>query len=122
MNKRGHVPDIWVTRNGLVLFEHHADKSMDMDIMGSLFSAIDSIASLIDGDGISSMDIGKKKMIVHKRSGITFIVASSAMDKKAMDRYVKKIAGLFFETYPERFVSNWDGDCTPFQNFVVPAC
>jgi len=120
MNKRDNVPDIWVTRNGIVLFEHHADKKLDVDAMSGLLSAIDTIASLIDVNGISNMDIGKKRLVIHKRSGITFIISSDAKDKKSVDRYVKNVADLFFETYPEQFVLKWDGDCTAFQSFAVP--
>jgi hypothetical protein len=120
MNDRGYIPDIWVTRDGLVLFEQHV-MGVDTDMMGSLFSAIDSIASLIDSNGISSMEIGKKKLSIHKRSGVTFIVASSVKDKKkSIDQYVNTVADLFFEAYPAKFVASWDGDCAAFHGFVVP--
>ncbi|NMC06170.1 MAG: hypothetical protein GYA24_13225 [Candidatus Lokiarchaeota archaeon] len=108
---------VWIMRaDGLVLF-HDGDKvgNVSSDLIAGLFSAINILATQMDENGISAMEIGPKRLAIRKANGILFIMLHDQKCKeKKISARMDLIERMFFDLYPPVFLSTWRGNLDAF--------
>ena len=110
---------VWIIRTDGIVMYHEGDKlGVSSDLLGGLFSAINTIASQMDDIGISAMVIGENKLSIRRAHGLLFIMLH---DKRLKEKKVAARLGLiestFFSLYPPASLSEWRGDLARFAQF-----
>lgn len=112
------LQDLWVIdANGVVLYKRVFDEKLNDQLFGGFMSALNSFASQLDSQGLSSFDLGAKKFILLKKDTLFFV---SNFDKKLQPKKAQKelesVASEFLHVYTVELVA-WDGNVTTFENF-----
>jgi len=112
------IKDLFVIKDGLVLYSRALHVLVDPNLFGALMSALDSYASVLAEGGLSSFEIEQRRFTLIKREGFIFIANSS---KKVKEKHVlnelNSVADKFFSIYELEFLKNWNGDTSAFANF-----
>lgn len=111
---------VWIMRaDGIVLYHKGDEIGVSTDLIAGLFSAINILASQMDENGISAMELGQNKLAIRKSNGLLFIMLHDKhlKDKKVAAR-LDLIEGTFFDLYPPAFLSAWNGNLTQFARFA----
>ncbi len=112
------LDDIWILRKeGTVLFHRVVKEGVDDQLIGSLMSAIDSFARMIDGGGLTNFQIGYKNYILRKEKDIYFLASCPLKSnlKKAQDALIF-ISRQFLLAYHDE-LDSFNGDIVPFKRF-----
>ena len=112
------IKDLFIIKDGLVLFCRSFHVLVDPNLFGALMSALDSYARVLADGGLSSFEIEQRRFTLLKREGFIFIANSS---RKVKEKHVLKelnsVADKFFSIYELEFLKNWNGDTSAFANF-----
>lgn len=113
------LQDIWILlKNGVVLYQRTFNTDLDPQLFGGFMSALNSFASQLNRDGLSSFEMGNKKFYFLKREQLTYI-ANAGKDvkpKKVMEELVT-IADKFENLFPKEIIDTWDGNLNFFEGF-----
>src|SRR5271157_3921217 len=111
------IPSIWIMRpDGIVLY-HQSDENeaIASDLFGGFISAIDSIASKLDSNGLSNIAFGSKSLTILKRNGLLFMAMHPASEKhKEIAQGLDRMASYFCELYPAQVIQEWRGNLNQF--------
>jgi hypothetical protein len=113
------LQDIWILlKNGVVIYQRTFNNDLDPQLFGGFMSALNSFATQLNRDGLSSFEMGNKKFYFLKRELLTFIsnAAKEVKPKKVMDELIN-IADKFEQHYPREIIEHWDGNLNFFESF-----
>ena len=114
------LQDLWIMDPaGSVMFKRVFEEKINEQLFGGFMSALNTFASQIDQNGLSSFDIGNKKFILLKKSNLYFIANfDSKVNPKKASKELEDIAQRFLSAYPVDILA-WDGDIKKFDNFAT---
>nr|MDO8118828.1 hypothetical protein [Candidatus Sigynarchaeota archaeon] len=112
------LQDLWVVNTGgVVLFQRVFEEKLNAQLFGGFMSALNTFASQLDADGLSSFDIGNKKFILTRKNDLFFV---ANFDSKANPSKAKKalteVADAFLKEYQVELLA-WRGDTDAFNKF-----
>lgn len=112
------LQDLWIMDpTGAVLFKRVFEEKINEQLFGGFMSALNTFASQIDQNGLSSFDIGNKKFILLKKDNLFFISNfDSNVNPKRASKELEDIAQKFLSAYPVDILT-WDGDVKKFEGF-----
>lgn len=112
------IQDLWILKEGLVIFKRVFDEKIQDQLLGGFMSALTSFAQQIDKEGLSSFTIGDRTWYLKKQDGILFIAnaGEKAKPKKIIGE-LDQIASKFRQKYPKELVGSWNGDVSFFNSF-----
>ncbi|MHA1891265.1 MAG: hypothetical protein ACTSYS_09770 [Promethearchaeota archaeon] len=113
------LQDIYIiSEDGRVMFRRVYDEKVDAQLFGGFMSALNTLATQFNEDGLSEFNLGKNKYLVIKRNDIFFIANyNNKMNIKKAKQELENVIKIFFENYLVDLVAGWDGDLTKFEGF-----
>ncbi|MHA1793744.1 MAG: hypothetical protein ACTSVI_13965 [Promethearchaeota archaeon] len=113
------LQDIYIiSEDGRVMFRRVYDEKVDAQLFGGFMSALNTLATQFNEDGLSEFNLGKNKYLVIKRNDIFFIANyNNKMNIKKAKQELENVIKIFFENYLVDLVAGWDGDLTKFKGF-----
>jgi hypothetical protein len=86
-------------------------------MFAGMLSAMNTFASQIDDDGLSSFEIGEKKFISIKQDKLNFVANfSNKVNAKKAQKELRFVADQFLKKYLVDLIS-WVGETSIFDNF-----
>lgn len=115
------IQDLWVLKEGLVMFKRVYDEKLNSDLFGALMTALKFMGDKIGlKRGLSSFQVDNKKYFLAKRDDVLFIANGdrNAKEKKMLEE-LNNIRDIFYETYGESIIKEWKGgDVSGFEDFT----
>ena len=110
--------DLWIMdASGTVLFKRVFEEKINEQLFGGFMSALNTFASQIDKDGLSSFDVGNRKFILLKHEKLFFIANfDSKVNPKKAQKELQDIADKFLQAYTVAIIA-WDGNVKTFEDF-----
>nr|MDO8085881.1 roadblock/LC7 domain-containing protein [Candidatus Sigynarchaeum springense] len=107
---------VWIIRtDGIVLYHDGDELNVSSDLIAGLFSAINTLASQMDENGISAMVIGQSKLSIRRAHGILFVMLhDNHLKEKKVAARLAFIEGTFFSLYPPASLAEWRGNLAHF--------
>ena len=114
------IRDIWILSDGgHLLYKRIFDEKIDVQMYGSLMSALNSFALQIMEGGLKSIILDFIRFTVLKVNNFLFVANSpnKVKEKKVQDE-LKNISSKFFKLYSlDWFEHEWDNDLKYFKDF-----
>ena len=114
------IKDLWIlSEGGLLLYKQIFDERIDVQMYGSLMSALSSFAQEIIDGGLHSIELDLIRYIALKVNDFLFVSTSSKKVKeKKVQEELRKISQKFFQLYSlDWFKNKWKNDTRVFENF-----
>ena len=93
---------------------------MHADLFGGLMSVINTFANKITEDGISNIEFSSKHFCIYKKNNVLFVGNSTKdISENQLSKELKVVSDIFFNTYPEGILYNFDGNVKRFHEFGV---
>lgn len=114
------LQDLWIlSDSGVVVFNRVFDDKMDAQLFGALMSALNSFAEELSKGGLSNFDLSDKRFTIIKEKNFLFVANSSKkMKPKKVEEELFRIVDIYFSTYSDEILNNWEGDVSIFQDFA----
>ena len=111
--------DLWILlENGMVIYNHTFETSMDPQLFGGFMSAIQTVAMQLGGDGLSTLELASRTFYFAKSGQLLFIatVDRNIKPKRAQEE-LRSIVHQFFALYSDDRITNWRGNLSEFDVF-----
>ena len=114
------IQDLWIIKNGLVLFKRVYDEKLDSDLFGAMMTALRCMGDEMGLQrGLSKFEVDNKKFFISTKNEIHFIGNgdSRVKDKKIMNE-LEIVKVIFFDSYDDQMLAEWNGGAVDqFENF-----
>ena len=114
------IKDLWIlSEGGLLLYKQIFDERIDVQMYGSLMSALASFANEIIDGGLKSIELDLIRYIALKVNDFLFVSTSSKKVKeKKVQEELRKISENFFKLYSVDWIKHeWKHDSKAFEDF-----
>jgi hypothetical protein len=113
------IKDFYIMfKTGLTIFEHVQNQNIDGQLFGGFISAINTLATQFDKQGLSSFVTGKRFFLMHKTTDLIFIAAfEPTVKSKDAQKALLDIVEQFTRMFPPSFFEHWQGNLSPFKKF-----
>ena len=106
-----------ITESGKVIASKIQNPQIEDQLFGMLVSALNSFTKEITKENLNYVEFNNLRFDFLRKDQFIFVASSftRVKHKKAV-RTLKKLSELFFEKYPEKLISTWDGSLNIFQD------
>ncbi len=114
------IQDLWILKEGLVIFKRVYDEKLDSDLFAGLMTALKMMGDEIGlKKGLSNFEVDNKKYFIQRERDIIFIANGDARVKeKSIMKELDVVVKSFFEEYGSMLGKGWrGGDVSCFDKF-----
>ena len=114
------IKDLWIlSAGGLLLYKRIYDERIDVQMYGSLMSALASFAQEIIDGGLKSIELDLMSYTALKANDFLFVATTSKKVKeKKVQEELRKISQKFFQLYSlDWFKNKWKNELGAFKDF-----
>ncbi|HME53960.1 MAG TPA: hypothetical protein VKM55_17170 [Candidatus Lokiarchaeia archaeon] len=109
------MEQLWIMKtDGIVLF-HKGTSEINSDLVGGFISAINTLASQMDENGLREIEFSQQCMLISKVNDVLFIILHDKHVKsKKVSQKLKQIIAVFSGLYPPSKIASWKGNLAEF--------
>ena len=113
------IKNLWITYDGLLLYEHVKESDIDSDLISSFLSVIDIfIENSTINEKLSIIKLGNRNIYFERDGRIQFIVSTEkGVDDNLIKVELDSLVEKFYMLFDKTAISNWMGNQACFKGY-----